>query len=298
MASVRPEIVVEGLHKSFGGKPVLQGVDVTVENGEMVAIVGGSGCGKTVLLKLVMAHYPPDSGRVRVADHESPTGPGGAAPLVDMATLDEAGLDRIRTHWAVVFQRNALVTGDVFHNLAVLPREVKGMSDEAIMPLARKALSDVGLDPDAVMHRDREELSGGMAKRVAIARAIVMDPVIVMYDEPTAGLDPEMSAQIHALIGATHRAQPAFAAGRVGAARTSVIVTHDTELLRRLRPRVVMLHAGRVLFDGSFDAFAASDDPHILPYRAQMGTLHEDGGHDLAPTGGEPRTGPTAGHPG
>jgi phospholipid/cholesterol/gamma-HCH transport system ATP-binding protein len=77
-----------------------------------------------------------------------------------------------------------------------------------------------------------------------------------------------------------------------------VIVTHDTELLRRLRPRVVMLHAGRVLFDGSFDAFAASDDPHILPYRAQMGTLHEDGGHDLAPTGGEPRTGPTAGHPG
>lgn len=272
------EIVVQGLHKSFAGKPVLQGVDVSIENGEMVAIVGGSGCGKTVLLKLVMAHYPPDAGRVLVADHEAPAGPGGAAPLVDMGALDEAGLDRIRTHWAVVFQRNALVTGDVFHNLAVLPREVKGMPDEAIMPLARKALSDVGLDPEAVMHRDREELSGGMAKRVAIARAIVMDPVIVMYDEPTAGLDPEMSAQIHSLIGATHRAQPAFAAGRTGAARTSVIVTHDTELLRRLRPRVIMLHGGRVLFDGGFDAFAASDDPHIRPYRAQMGTLHENGG--------------------
>jgi phospholipid/cholesterol/gamma-HCH transport system ATP-binding protein len=107
-----------------------------------------------------------------------------------------------------------------------------------------------------------------------------------------------MSAQIHALIGATHHAQPAFAAGREGAARTSVIVTHDTELLRRLRPRVVMLHAGRVLFDGSFDAFSASDDPHILPYRAQMGTLHEDGGHDLAPTGDEPGTGPSAARPG
>lgn len=278
MTGSPPEIVVEGLHKSFAGKPVLEGVDVSVRNGEMVAIVGGSGCGKTVLLKLVMAHYPPDAGRVLVADHESPAGAGGAAPLVDMGALDEAGLDRIRTHWAVVFQRNALVTGDVFHNLAVLPREVKGMADEAIMPLARKALSDVGLDPDAVMHRDREELSGGMAKRVAIARAIVMDPVIVMYDEPTAGLDPEMSAQIHALIGATHRAQPAFAAGRTGAARTSVIVTHDTELLRRLRPRVVMLHGGRVLFDGGFDAFAASEDPHIRPYRAQMGTLHENGG--------------------
>jgi phospholipid/cholesterol/gamma-HCH transport system ATP-binding protein len=288
MAGPAPEIVVQGLRKSFAGKPVLSGVDITVGSGEMVAIVGGSGCGKTVLLKLVMAHYPPDAGRVLVADHEAPPGADGEAPLVDMSTLDEAGLDRIRTHWAVVFQRNALVTGDVLHNLAVLPREVKGMADEAIEPLARKALADVGLDPDAVMHRDREELSGGMAKRVAIARAIVMDPVIVMYDEPTAGLDPEMSAQIHALIGATHRAQPALADGRRGARRTSVIVTHDTELLRRLRPRVIMLHAGRVLFDGGFDAFAASEDPHILPYRAQMGTLHGNGGHDLEPGPGGP----------
>jgi len=272
------EIVTEGLRKSFGGKPVLQGVDLTIRSGEMVAIVGGSGCGKTVLLKLIMAHFPPDAGKVLVADHEAPLDPSGAPPLVDMAALDDAGLDRIRTHWAIVFQRNALVTGDVFHNLAVLPREVKGMADADILPLARKALADVGLDPDAVMHRDREELSGGMAKRVAVARAIVMDPVVIMYDEPTAGLDPEMSAQIQELIGATHRAQPSFAAGRTGAARTSVIVTHDTELLRRLRPRVVMLHGGRVLFDGSFDEFAASDDPHIRPYRAQMGTLHDNGG--------------------
>jgi len=273
-----PEIVVEDVHKSFGDKPVLNGIGLEVARGEMVAIVGGSGCGKTVLLKLIMAHYPPNSGRILVADHDSDPGPDGVAPMVDMGTLDERGLDRIRTHWAVVFQRNALVTGDVFQNLAILPREVKGMSSDDILPLATQALRDVGLDPDAVMHRDREELSGGMAKRVAVARALVMDPVVVMYDEPTAGLDPEMSSQIHALIGATHAAQPALAASRAGVVRTSIIVTHDTELLRRLRPRVVMLHGGRVLFDGSFDEFAASEDPHIRPYRAQMGTLHDNGG--------------------
>ena len=271
-----PEIIVEGLRKSFGGKVVLDGIDLTVRSGELLAIVGGSGCGKTVLLKLVMAHYPPSAGRVLVADHESPPGPDGRPPMVDMSTAGEAELDRVRRHWAVVFQRNALVTGDVFHNLAVLPREVKGMGDAEILPLARKALVDVGLDPDAVMHRDREELSGGMAKRVAVARAIVMDPVIVMYDEPTAGLDPEMSAQIQELIGATHRAQPSFVSNGNGVRRTSIVVTHDTELLRRLRPRIFMLHAGRVLFDGSFEEFARGTDAHILPYLAQMPGIHAD----------------------
>jgi phospholipid/cholesterol/gamma-HCH transport system ATP-binding protein len=109
---------------------------------------------------------------------------------------------------------------------------------------------------------------------VAIARALVMDPVLVLYDEPTAGLDPEMCVQIHDLILATHRTQPALAATRAGVVRTSVVVTHDTELLRRLQPRVIMLHAGGVLFDGSFEAFAQSQDPHIAPYLAQMHALH------------------------
>jgi phospholipid/cholesterol/gamma-HCH transport system ATP-binding protein len=116
-----------------------------------------------------------------------------------------------------------------------------------------------------------------MAKRVAVARAIVMDPVVIMYDEPTAGLDPEMSAQIQELIGATHRAQPSFISNGNGARRTSIVVTHDTELLRRLRPRVVMLSGGRVLFDGSFDEFIHSGDPHIRPYVAQMPGINADG---------------------
>jgi phospholipid/cholesterol/gamma-HCH transport system ATP-binding protein len=276
-AAPPPEVATEALHKSFDGKPVLRGVDLVVPRGQLVAIVGGSGCGKTVLLKLITAHYPPDTGRVLVADHSVDPGPSGVAPLREIGSLGEEALDRIRLHWALVFQRNALVTGTVWDNLSVLPREVKGMTDEAIRPVARKALQDVGLDPDLVMDRDREDLSGGMAKRVAVARALVMDPVLVLYDEPTAGLDPEMSAQIHELIGSTHRMQPAFAATRAGAIRTSVVVTHDTELLRHLRPRIVMLHKGLVHFDGTFEQFVASDDEHVRPYLEQMPGLHRHG---------------------
>lgn len=258
------EILVEGLHKAFDGRPVLKDLSLTIARGEMVAIVGGSGCGKTVLLKHITGHFKPDTGRVLVADHVSP-----GSPLRELNTLTEEELDRIRLHWAVVFQRNALLTGTVFHNLALWPREIKRMSDEEIRPLAERALVDVGLDPGEVMEQDRDSLSGDMAKRVAIARALVMDPVLIFYDEPTAGLDPEMCAQIHGLIGQTHAARPSL-----GVARTSVIITHDTELLRRLGPRVIMLHDGKVHFDGPFEEFAVSDDPHIRPYVEQMATLH------------------------
>ena len=269
-----PEIAVEDLHKAFKGKVVLAGIDLAIPRGEMIAIVGGSGCGKTVLLKHITAHFMPDRGRVLVADHDVDPGPDGSAPMRDVGTLTALELDQVRAHWAVVFQRNALLTGTVMDNLALLLREVQGMDDEQIRPLAVKALSDVGLDPDLVLGRDREELSGGMAKRVAIARALVIDPVLILYDEPTAGLDPEMCVQIHELIRRTHQTQPALAATRGGAVRTTIIVTHDTELLQRLQPRIVMLHDGKVLFDGTFDAFTRSDNPHITPYLAQMHQLH------------------------
>jgi phospholipid/cholesterol/gamma-HCH transport system ATP-binding protein len=268
VAASAPEIVVEDLHKSFGGKPVLQGVDLTVRSGELVAIVGGSGCGKTVLLKHLTGHVAPESGRVLVADHDRP-----GSPLVDIHSLADRELDRIRARWGVVFQRNALLTGSVFHNLAMMPRELRGMTDEEILPRARKALSDVGLDPDLVLHRDREELSGGMAKRVAIARALVMDPPLIVYDEPTSGLDPEMCGQIHELIGATHAAAPSLGATGEPVARTTIVVTHDTGLLHRLEPRIVMLHAGRVRFDGDYRAFVSSLDPQIAPYLRDMPQL-------------------------
>lgn len=274
MPPTPPEVIVTDLHKAFDGKPVLRGVNLQIGRGELLAIVGGSGCGKTVLLKHITGHFAPDRGRVLVADHDVEPDEAGAAPLRDINALDEEQLDRIRLHWAVVFQRNALLTGTVLHNLAVLPREVQRMDDATIRPLAEKALRSVGLDPELVLHRDREQLSGGMAKRVAIARALVMDPVLMLYDEPTAGLDPEMCGQIHELIQQTHLTQPGLAATRPGLVRTSVVVTHDTELLRRLQPRVMMLHGGGVLFDGPFQGFLASRDPRIQPYLNQMPALH------------------------
>ena len=258
------EIIIDDLHKSFGSHSVLSGVNLKIRRGELVAIVGGSGCGKTVLLKTITGHFSPDSGRVLIADHEAQN-----SPLCDVAKLSDDQLDQLRVHWAVVFQRNALLSGSVYFNLAFWPKEIKEMTDAQIMPLARKALLDVGLNPDQIMNSDRESLSGGMAKRLAIARALVMDPVLVFYDEPTSGLDPEMCGTIHSLIDSTHRAMPSL-----GVARTSVVVTHDTELLRRLAPRIVMLHAGKVFFDGPFEEFQTRTDPQIKPYVQQMAALH------------------------
>lgn len=258
------EVATEDLVKSFGTQAVLRGVTLKIRRGELVAIVGGSGCGKTVLLKHMIGYLRPDSGRVFVADHGHP-----GSPLTDLATLSDRQMDGLRVHWGVVFQRNALLTGDVFYNLALWPREIRDMTDEQIMPVARQALTDVGLDPDQVLRRSRDALSGGMAKRLAIARVLVMDPALLFYDEPTAGLDPEMCNTIHDLIDATHTRTPAS-----GIARTSIVVTHDMQMLRRLAPRVVMLAEGSVYFDGTFEQFVARDDPHIRPYVQQMEALH------------------------
>ncbi len=247
---------VEGLHKSFGNNHVLRGVDLTLNRGEIIAVVGGSGCGKTVLLDLIIGHLRPDRGRVLVADHETP-----GAPLTDLSTLDDEGLDRIRLHWAVVFQRNALFSGTVYENVALWLREVRGLDEAAIEPQVRAAIEAVGLEAETVLHKDREELSGGMAKRVAVARALAMEPYLMFFDEPTTGLDPEHAALIQNLICATHQQ------GRRGEVpRTTLIITHDKDLLRRLRPRIAMLHEGRVFFDGPYGEFERSDSPVIRPY--------------------------------
>jgi phospholipid/cholesterol/gamma-HCH transport system ATP-binding protein len=260
------EIRIEDLHKAFDGNQVLSGVDLTINRGDVLAVIGGSGCGKTVLINHILGQLAPDRGRVMVTDHADPK-----RPLVDLARIDADRLDRIHMHWGVVFQRNALFSGTVFDNIALWLREVKNQEDDAIERVARRVLVAVDLPADdEFLARPTEGLSGGMAKRLAVARALSMDPMTLFYDEPTTGLDPISSAHIHDLIIATHEERPA-----VGPKRTTVIITHDKDLLNRLKPRTVLLHEGRVFFDGTLEEFEASASPVIRPYFELMPVLHK-----------------------
>lgn len=262
------EIRIEGLCKAFDGRVVLDDIDLEIARRDMVAVVGGSGCGKTVLLNQVLGLLQPDAGRVLVADHARP-----GAPMVDVAGLGEQARDDIHNHWGVVFQRNALFSGTVLDNIALWLKEVKGLDDDHVLPIARDVLSAVELPSDTeFLAATTTSLSGGMAKRLAVARALAMDPIVIFYDEPTTGLDPTSAAHIQDLILDAH-AKP----GPGDVARTTVIITHDKDLLNRLRPRVVMLHEGHVLFDGPFEAFEASNVPAIRPYFDLMPVLHARG---------------------
>jgi len=260
-----PEVRLEGVHKAFGANTVLRGVDLEIRRGDLVAIVGGSGCGKSVLLEHIIGVLRPDKGRVSVADHSRPD-----APLRDLHALSEEELDRIRRHWSVVFQRNALFSGSVRENCEFWLRIHTTLSEQRRLERVRESLKAVGFDdPATLMEKQRHELSGGMAKRVAIARAIAMDPAIIFYDEPTTGLDPVLASQIQDLVGKLHHQRD-----EADATRTSVVITHDKDLLTRLQPRVVMLHEGKVFFDGAFRAFEESPSKIIRPYFELMPGLH------------------------
>jgi phospholipid/cholesterol/gamma-HCH transport system ATP-binding protein len=259
------EIRTENLAKFYGNQIVLQRVNLDVKRGQMVAVIGASGGGKTTLLKLMTAQEQPDQGRVSVADHESP-----GSPLMVLATANERHLDRLRRHWAVVFQGNALFSGTVYDNLAFSLRDLKQEDELTIRERIEQVIQSVELDVRKDLQLNVDELSGGMAKRVAIARALVLDPILIFYDEPTSGLDPILTSEIHELIRTVHLRQPE---GDV--ARTSIIITHERDLLLRLQPRIIMLHEGRIFFDGTYDAFSHSDSPIIRPYYEVMPVLQQ-----------------------
>jgi len=265
------EINITGLYKSFHDNTVLRGIDLEIGTGEIIAIVGGSGCGKTVLLNCILSQYPVDKGCISVLDRSKP-----AWRLRKLDDFNELEIDDIHKHWGVVFQRNALFSGSVLFNLALWLREIKHMDDEQIYPIAMNSLRAVELPAsEEFLQQSINDLSGGMAKRLAIARAISMNPYMYFYDEPTTGLDPASSANIHDLIYSIHNTPM-----EDGSARTTLIITHDKDLLKRLRPRTVMLHQGQVYFDGPFDDFEAADTEVIRPYFKLMPVLQRRYGLD------------------
>ena len=232
-----------GVHKSFD-VPVLSGVDLHVATGETLSIVGPSGTGKSVLLKTTNGLLEPDQGDVRI-DGES------------VFATDEA-LERIRRKVGYVFQYAALFDSmSVYENVCGgLPEHEARSGSRDLLRKVSAALEDVNLDPALVLDKLPSELSGGMRKRVGLARAIVGQPQIILYDEPVTGLDPVNSAAVSRLIldirERTHV--------------TSIIVTHDVEQALEMSDRVALLDGGRIRFVGPPAEFRTSDDPIVRAF--------------------------------
>jgi phospholipid/cholesterol/gamma-HCH transport system ATP-binding protein len=232
-------IEVHELYKSFGSNRVLDGVSFRIEKGESVVIIGRSGGGKSVLLKLLIGLIVPDQGSVRIEGE-------------DIGKLDERQMLPVRRKFGMLFQSAALfdsmtVAGNVGF---VLDREGQ-LSEAEIAQRVAEALEMVDLS--GTEQKKPAELSGGMRKRVGLARAIVYRPEIVLYDEPTTGLDPIVADSIDQLI--------LRVCGRLKV--TSVAVTHDMRSARRIAQRILMLHEGRIYFQGTPDELFQSSDPIV-----------------------------------
>ena len=222
-----PKIELRGLKKSFGAKSVLDGVDLEVGTGESVVVIGGSGTGKSVMLKCILGLLWPDGGSILI-DGADMTAPAGRARDGHTAKI------------GMLFQGSALFDSlSVWENVAFALRRRSGVSKREARDIALDKLAQVGLGQD-VGGLSPAELSGGMRKRVALARAIATDPEIVFFDEPTTGLDPIMGDIINRLI--------VDCVQQLGA--TAVSITHDMASARRIADRIAMLHGGRIVWEG------------------------------------------------
>jgi phospholipid/cholesterol/gamma-HCH transport system ATP-binding protein len=235
-------IEVRDLKKSFGPHPILDGVSFGIEKGESLVIIGRSGGGKSVLLKHIIGLLKPDSGQV-VIDGE------------DITHLNERELIRVRSKFGMVFQGAALFDSmNVAENVAFAFRRQKKFTEKEIATKVTEALEMVELH--GVEKKKPSELSGGMRKRVGLARAIIYQPEIVLYDEPTTGLDPIVSDSIDQLIiRVTDRLQV-----------TTVVVTHDMRSARRVGHRILMLHNKRIYVTGPPEDIFASTDPVVQQF--------------------------------
>jgi phospholipid/cholesterol/gamma-HCH transport system ATP-binding protein len=247
-------IEIKGLKKSFGGNHVLKGVDIKIEDGETLAIIGASGCGKSVLLKNIIGLLQPDEGTVEVD-----------GLLINTATHKQ--LQKLRANIGFLFQNAALfdsMTVEENITLGIRDHETRGIfysqvgdsnpkphTPAELKQLVKDKLSLVGLH--GIESRKPAVLSGGMRKRVGLARALVMDPAYMFYDEPTTGLDPVLSDQIDRLI---HQLTDQLKV-------TSIIVTHDMFTVERIAERVIFLFDGLVYFDGTPDDLKRSSDSAV-----------------------------------
>ncbi len=239
---MRPKIELSGLWKAFGGRNVLCGVDLSVREGETLVVIGSSGCGKSVMIKHMVGLIKPDSGSVLV-DGE------------DITPLGEYALFDIRKKFGFLFQGAALLDSlTVGENVGLGLTVRSGHASDTIRRIVSEKLALVGMEgAEQCMPAD---LSGGMKKRVGLARAIAMEPEIVLFDEPTTGLDPIMADSINELIVTLKREL------RI----TSVVVTHDMTSARKLGDRIAMLHDGRIMFEGGVEELDVTDDPVVRQF--------------------------------
>ncbi|MGE3624011.1 MAG: ABC transporter ATP-binding protein [Bdellovibrionales bacterium] len=235
-----PKIKLSGVKKGFGEKQVLRGIDLTVNKAESVVIIGGSGTGKSVTLKCILGIMQPDAGMIQV-DGEETTRVRGHA------------LDRHLAKFGMLFQGAALFDSlPVWQNVAFKLMRVKKISRKEAKAEALRTLASVGLAAD-VGDLYPAELSGGMQKRVALARAIAAKPEIIFFDEPTTGLDPIMADVINELIVKCVR--------EVGA--TTLSITHDMASARKIADRIAMLHEGRIIWQGPKRDVDHSGNPYV-----------------------------------
>ena len=230
-------ISIRGLTKRLGSKQVLNGLDLDIEKGETIVVLGPSGTGKSVLLKHIIGLMVPDAGSIEI-DGENIVG------------MKERELDNVRKRFGMLFQGSALFDSmSVGENVGLALQEHTKMKQREIDVRVRERLEWVGLKGVEAMQP--ASLSGGMRKRAALARAIAMDPQFILYDEPTTGLDPIMSDVINQLIRSLQ--------SRLGV--TSVVVTHDLTSAFTVADRVAMLYGGRVIFQGTPDDVRRTTDP-------------------------------------
>jgi len=251
---------VENLHVTFDTKSVLKGINLNIKQGEELCIVGKSGAGKTVLVNHLRAAEDflyPNKGRVLFYNQ-------------NLAELSEKKLNQIRKQIGFVFQKNALFDSlDVFSNVAsgikAHPYTTKGNDNPEIQQIVRQNIEAVGLAWSESSYQDliktkARQLSGGMAKRVAIARTIAMNPPIIIYDEPTSGLDPETSGLINNLISELYEKNN----------KTTIVISHDITTMKKISDRIVFLNSGKIHFDSSYQNFIKSDKQSVINFLAEQ----------------------------